>query len=349
MYENKTYENILNAMLGRVPDEIDKREGSIIFDALAPAAYELAQAYFELDNFLKLSFIDTSEGEYLTRICSQFGVNRKAAVAAVKTGTFTGSAASLLDVPIGSRFGIDGMVYAATKKIADGTCEMTCETPGVIGNAPSGDLLPIDNIPGLATAILSSAAITPGSETETDASLKQRTLVKLQNPATSGSLNDYKIWASSIAGVGGVKVFPLWNGAGTVKVVLIDTDKKAAGGPVIAEVAEYIEQVRPIGATVTVEAAVEATINISVVVSRALGYTVQQVTDSIIAAVDKYLKTIAFMQTTVSYAQIGNVILDAAGVMDYSNLTINGGTSNIPLSFTAESCQTPVLGTVTVT
>lgn len=349
MYENKTYEGILNAMLSRVTDETDKREGSILFDALAPAAYELAQAYFELDNFLKLPFIDTSEGEYLTRICSQFGVNRKAAVAAVKTGTFTGSGASAFDVPLGSRFGIDGIVYAATKKIADGTYEMTCETPGTVGNTPSGDLLPIDNIPGLASAALSNAAVTPGSDTETDASLKLRTLTKIQNPATSGSLNDYKLWASSIAGVGGVKVFPLWNGAGTVKVVVIDTDKRPAGGPVITAVTEYIEEVRPIGATVTVEAAVEAAVDISVTVSRAAGYTVQQVTDSITAAVREYLKSIAFIQTAVSYAKIGNVILDAAGVMDYSDLTVNGGISNIPLSSTAESCQTPVIGTVTVT
>ena len=38
-----TYEEILQRMLGRVPNTIDKREGSLIYTALAPAAAELIQ------------------------------------------------------------------------------------------------------------------------------------------------------------------------------------------------------------------------------------------------------------------------------------------------------------------
>lgn len=50
MYENVTYEDILQRMLDRVPDSMDKREGSIIYDALAPAAVEYIQgaaAYYQ--------------------------------------------------------------------------------------------------------------------------------------------------------------------------------------------------------------------------------------------------------------------------------------------------------------
>ena len=52
MYEDMTYENILQGMLNRVPEDIDKREGSVIYDALAPAAYFLADQYFQLENFV---------------------------------------------------------------------------------------------------------------------------------------------------------------------------------------------------------------------------------------------------------------------------------------------------------
>ncbi len=38
MFENNTYQVILERMLARVPEEFDKREGSILYDALAPAA-----------------------------------------------------------------------------------------------------------------------------------------------------------------------------------------------------------------------------------------------------------------------------------------------------------------------
>ena len=65
MYEDMTYENILQGMLNRVPEDIDKREGSVIYDALAPAAYFLADQYFQLENFVDLVLPDTALGEYL--------------------------------------------------------------------------------------------------------------------------------------------------------------------------------------------------------------------------------------------------------------------------------------------
>ena len=49
MFEEYTFEVILNAMLARVPDTIDKRQGSIIYNALAPAAVELQNMYINLD------------------------------------------------------------------------------------------------------------------------------------------------------------------------------------------------------------------------------------------------------------------------------------------------------------
>ena len=64
MYENVTYEEILERMLSRVPNNMDKREGAIIYDALAPAAVELQLMYIELDVILKETFADTASREY---------------------------------------------------------------------------------------------------------------------------------------------------------------------------------------------------------------------------------------------------------------------------------------------
>ncbi len=62
-----TYEVILQRMLDRVPDTMNKREGSIIYDALAPAAVELALAYIQFDMMLNESFADTAFMEYLIK------------------------------------------------------------------------------------------------------------------------------------------------------------------------------------------------------------------------------------------------------------------------------------------
>ena len=51
-----TFEELLQGMLDRVPSDVDKRQGSVIYDALAPAAYFLAQQDFQLRNFIDLVF-----------------------------------------------------------------------------------------------------------------------------------------------------------------------------------------------------------------------------------------------------------------------------------------------------
>lgn len=331
MYEDKTFENILNSMLSRVPDELDKREGSIIFNALAPAAYELAQAYFYMENLFKLAFIDTSVGEYLTRLCTQYGVNRKPATQAIRKGVFTDGSNNPFDVPINARFGIGGIVYKADKKISDGIYEMRCEITGSIGNIPAGNLLPIDNIPGLGYAQISDV-IVPGEDEESDESLRERTLTRIRLPSASGNANDYKLWALEVSGVGDAKIFPLWNGPGTVKVVIIDSNKQPASNEIVNAVATHIEENRPIGANVTVVPATQKIINISATIMIAQGYFLQDVTTNFILKVKTYLKDIALKTSYVSYAKIGTVLLETEGVIDYSGLLINGSTSNISLA-----------------
>ncbi len=52
MFESITFESIIKRMLSKIPSDMDKREGSIIYDALAPVALELQLMYIELDNIL---------------------------------------------------------------------------------------------------------------------------------------------------------------------------------------------------------------------------------------------------------------------------------------------------------
>ena len=93
-----TYEELLQAMLDRVPSDVDKREGSVIYDALAPCAYFLTQQNFQLDNFIDLVFPDTALGEYLDRAAEAYNVSRKPATNAVRKMTTSES------VEIGTRW-----------------------------------------------------------------------------------------------------------------------------------------------------------------------------------------------------------------------------------------------------
>ena len=56
MYEDVTYENLLARMLAQVPDKLDKRPSSVIYDTLSSTAIELQILYIELE--LSLLFVD---------------------------------------------------------------------------------------------------------------------------------------------------------------------------------------------------------------------------------------------------------------------------------------------------
>ncbi len=72
----------MERMLERVSDTFNKEEGSFVYDALAPMAIELAEAYIQLDQVLNLGFAETSYGDYLDKRASEFGLTRKSATKA---------------------------------------------------------------------------------------------------------------------------------------------------------------------------------------------------------------------------------------------------------------------------
>ncbi|GMK45227.1 phage tail protein [Paenibacillus glycanilyticus] len=349
MYETQTFETILQRMLDRVPGAIDKREGSIINDALAPAAAELAQIYADLDIHLNLVFGNTSSGEYLARRTSDFGIERQLASRAQRLGLFYNSENVLMEVPIGSRFSLDGLSYKVTEKISTGNYKLQCETTGSLGNANYGQMLPIDYINGLAKAVLSEVLI-PGENEEDDHSLRQRFLAKVQKPGTSGNVSDYRNWALSVSGVGAAYVKPLWNGPGTVKVTILDSEMRPASAALTEEVQNFIsplpgmgQEVAPIGAIVTVSPAEGVAVNLTAKLILSGSASLADVQKNVESAIAAYLKGLAFAEDpSPKYVRIGALLLDIEGVNDYSFLQINGGLTNIPIS----PDQVAILGTV---
>lgn len=154
MYSEKnTYDNIINRSLNRVRDDIDKREGSIIYDAISPIAVELAQAYILIDSLMDLVFVDTSVGEYLDKLCEQIGIHRKVATKAIRKGIFYDEKENKIDVEIGSIFSIDEINYSVIEKNDIGEFKLECTAAGKIGNQPLGILLPVEyNIKNLGIA-----------------------------------------------------------------------------------------------------------------------------------------------------------------------------------------------------
>ncbi|WP_379130954.1 baseplate J/gp47 family protein [Paenibacillus sp. sgz500958] len=351
MYEDQTFEALLERMLARVPEGIDKREGSIIYDALAPAAAEMAQMYVEMDINNNLRFADTAGDEYLDRSIAWSGMTRHEATKAQLRGVFKAENGQLLDVPIGSRFSLDKLNYKVMERLSPGNFRLESETSGAEGNRYFGQLLPIDYITGLSRGDITEV-LSPGIDRENDTELYARYQERVSKPVTSGNLYQYEQWAREITGIGRAKAFPLWNGPGTVKLVLLGNDMRAPTPAVVQEVQDYIDPtqdgmgsgVAPIGAVVTVAGAEEVAINITAQVTLTGGATLQQVKTQLEAGAEEYLSRLAFTEPLIRYTRIQNVILDIPSVVDYSNLVVNGGTGNIVIP----DGSVAVLGTVTL-
>jgi len=322
MFENMTFENILNDMLSRVPNDVDRREGSIIYDALAPCAYHLAQTYFQLSNYVDLFFAGAAVGEFLDRKAADFGLERKPATKAVRKIETTGP------VDIGTRWGLEGTTYVITEKISDTEYKSECEQPGEIGNQYAGELENIDNVSGV-TATLADIIIS-GEDEETDEDFRLRIFAYLQKPATSGNADHYRQWALEVPGVGDAKVFPLWNGPGTVKVIIVDSNKEI-DETLEQPVYEHIEKVRPIGATVTVDSPSQLAVNVTAKVRLSSGYSIQAVQNTFAQTLEEYRKDITFKDSYISYAYVGKLLFDTLGVIDYADLKLNNAMQNIEI------------------
>lgn len=206
MYENMTYPAILERMLGRVSDQFDKREGSVIFDTHSPTALEFQFLYLELERVLNEAYGDSASREYLIRRCKERGIIPYEATHAVLKGHFN---PTNIDVS-GQRFNIGETNYIVVEKIADGEYQVKCETPGIIGNQQLGTMIPINYIEGLETAELTEVLI-PGEEEEYTEDLRTRYFDSFKETAFGGNMRDYFEKTSAIPGVGGVKVTRVWN------------------------------------------------------------------------------------------------------------------------------------------
>lgn len=351
MYENITYEDILQRMLDRVPNSMDKREGSIIFDALAPAAVELQLMYIEFDIILTETFGDTASREYLIRRAAERSVIPYEATNAVLKAVVT---PSTVNVAIGSRFSLNELNYVVTEKIADGEYKVQCETTGVIGNSYFGDLIPINYIQGLETISITELLI-PGEDEEDTESIRERYFETFDTKPYGGNKKDYIQKTNALPGVGSTKVKPVWNGGGTVLLTILNSEFSKASSTLVQYVQNEIDPtedgtgvgIAPIGHIVTVQTADEVTISISTNITFQEGYTFEGQRTVIEETINDYLLEIRRVwanenASVVRISQIETRILNLTGVVDINNTKINGAASNLVL----DEYEIPVLGGV---
>lgn len=356
MYEDQTYEAIMERCLSRVPGTLDKREGSIIYDALGPACAELAVLYVELSTMLDRAFPDTAIGNDLDRKAAERSVVRQPATRAVRRATFTNASGVAMDVPIGTRFSGGGINYTATEKIATGAWKMTAETAGSVGNTYFGLLYPIDFVAGLAGAQLDDVLI-PGDDIEDDESLRKRYFNSFWSQAFAGNPAAYKEFVGALDGVGGVKVVRAPSGGGTVGVTIVASDWTVPSATLVNMVQAAVDPVEnqgageglaPIDHVVMVAGVTGKSVGVAFSLTLEDGVTWAGVKPISEAAIQDYFDELTSSWAdsttlTVRISQIETRILSIPGVLDVEGTNLNGGAGNLQLVGT----EIPVLGSVT--
>ena len=374
-----TYDYILTEALSKVPDNVDKREGSIIRDALSPCCYEAAKHILYLADIIEQTYIETANGLWLDGRVIEGGITRDPATYAKKLGVFKTQLDEPCQISIGQSFSTVGdtiLNYTAVQVYANedgdvvpGSYIMQCNTVGSVGNSYIGRIVPNDYIEKLASAEITTL-LYPGEEEESDDSLRERFLANLMKTAFGGNIAQYRQWAKEIPGIGGVQVYPVWAGGGTVKLSIIDTDYNSCSSEFCQTILEKFDPensggetglglgIAPIGHKVTVSTPLPRTINVSGKITLLPGYKLETLLPQIKLALEEYLLSLRQAwensedennySVIVYLGRINFAILNVKGVSSAYGLQLNGTDTDIRLTETSSLQEIPVLGTVSL-
>ncbi|ENY9964158.1 TPA: baseplate J/gp47 family protein [Clostridioides difficile] len=336
--------------------DVSTLEGDFIYDSTRPTAEEITRLkQLGLQNNLKIAFPQTSYGTYLEWLGECKGVFKNQPTKSVGVITFTGIQGTIITkgtivttVATDEKQSIE-FELLETKTIGESEIvdiKAECRVTGTIGNVSKGSVsVLLGSISGF-KSVTNKEDFKGGTDIEDEEHFRERVLVAEQEDKLSGASSDYIRWAKEVNGVGYAYVVSEWAGPGTVKVLILDKNRKAATQELIDKVQEYIYPLNteegqnrdgkaPIGAIVTIATPQTLLINVKASFVFSNGFSQETVLNILKNKIDKYLDKID-IGGTVSYNAIysltGSMMLADEGIQDFSNLTINDGTTNIILN-----------------
>ena len=371
-FEQRNYDYWLDQIMGKIPENIDKREGSIIFDAVAPAAMVIAQQSLTMAMIIRETYVKTATGEFLDYRAVEHGTNRYPATYTEVVAKFLNiDGQPINNVRVGDRFSSIGetpIFYTVTKINNDLTGQLKAEEAGGKSNSYIGQILPVTPNDQLGWAEIIEITA-PARDVETDEHLRNRLLNDYNWIAYGGNVADYLKMLSRIDEVGAGQVYPVWNGPGTVKLVILNNDLMPASPSLLKLVKEKIDPedaetlgigLAPIDHRVTVMAPEILKINIETDLVLDDQVNPDIIKANIRAQLNKYFKDLRkdwsnINRTTgrgyheiIYRAKILAAIMLTDGVYNAQLPTLNGKDEDIKLVFNNQTSQLPVLGEVTL-
>lgn len=351
--EHQSMEEIHARMIERLPVDIDASKGSHPFNLTIGTAYEKSyMAEYIITEAIKTIFPRFSENyaQIMEYHAETRGLVRKAAVFATgeleiigKEGTEipTGSQFSTLSVNDIEAVGFETTEYAIIDSNGVVTVPIKALKAGTSGNVAAGTIIAkLSNINGITCT--NPEETSGGTEQESIEELQQRIMEFDANSDMSygGSEADYKRWALEVNGTGNAIVVHPEDDTTPVTIVLIDANGDPANEDLCINVYKHImrpdapvERLAPINDQLSVVPPVTVKLTVTATIELAEGNTIEQAKNAFLDAIKTYLIEAADVGV-IRWTKIGEIISSLTVVSDYSNLLINGGTSNIPVNNT---------------
>ena len=347
--QNCDVDTIHEKMLDELPADIDRTEGGFLWDFTRPTALIAAELLeFYAPEILKLIFPQYSYGEYLDMLAQMVQVTRKAANYATAVLTITGDPGTAIpsetvfcteadaDIPSIEFESVDPVTIPAAGEV---TVTVRAVEPGIGSNVDAGTIIMMSEPINGVESVTNAAAASGGTEEEDDDSLRERVLAATTDSDASfiGNMADFKRWAESVQGMGTAIVMFDWDGPETVKIVCIDANGVAANQTILDAVYDLImspddpmERLAPPNVVLTVSAPDFVLMTYTFNVLLADGFETETVVEEFSTKLSEYYKTCA-TDGAVRYTTVSKLLSDTNGVVDFTDLEINGGTSNIPI------------------
>lgn len=327
---SNTYEKIKQRILDNIDTSLTKIEGSFISNTISPIAEELTKAYMNMDDILKLGFIEDTFYDFLDKRVGEFGVYRKQGTTAV--GNLTATGMEGVSIENGTIVVCNGLEYVVLNDItlpSEDKVVIEAVEVGYKYNLKQGSTFTlIDEIYGLESLVLDTDMVR-GTDIETDEELLSRFKKTVSNPSTSGNISHYEQWALECEGIGKAKVYPLWNGNGTVKVMVTGSNNQPVTSELLNNCKDHIEAEMPIGCQLTVITPTLLNIAITAKIELVEGFTIDEVMEEFNLGLDLYMKTVS---DELIYSKLYGILANVEGVNDLIELKINNNIGNVEIT-----------------
>lgn len=365
-FENPSWLNSQDAstinqrMMDNLPDGLDKTEGGFPWDMTKPTALEKSETLqFHLTEALKQTYSFWATYKWLDLHANEQALIRKSAAYAEGTLMVKGISGTI--IPEGFVFSTKGSanmpskLYNAVESVMiddNGIALVPIKAmeAGADYNTPENTIylmqIPLTGI----ESITNEDVITGGADEESDDELRQRVILAERTGSRTGCDADYERWALEVTGVGGAMTDPLWNGPGTVRIIISDVNGDKANETLIERVYNYIvspndrrQRLAPIGATVTVDTVQVYDINIRFAFTAVTEADITAICEAFKIGVCEYLSGDARSNMTVSYNRIRSLIEGIEGVKMLTKLEIRPAKEpDVPILEAAEFITIPI-------